>query len=491
MESRPRWNPTDEVGLPTLLRSFVNGGWTSAVDDVILDVEDPGDGIVVSRVDEAAKDVISSAVESAHAAFRNTWGRLSPRARSAALFEIARVLRSHADELAHLETVDTGKPLSQSRGDVELSAQYFEYYAGIADKVHGNTIPQSGAVLAYTTREPFGVIAHITPWNSPLNQMSRGVAPSLAVGNTVVVKPSELTPMSTLYAAALFIDAGLPRGAFNVVVGRGPTVGSSLVRHPLVAHVTFTGSVSSGQSVMRDAAENVVAVNLELGGKSPMIVRGDADLMRAAEAGAQAVIRNAGQTCWAATRLLVHQSVHDEFLEKLAVRISRLSVGHGLDDLDIGPLASQTQVARVSGFVDGAVADGAVVAGRGSVPDRTNGYYFAPVVLDQVRPDMTVARDEVFGPVQSILTFESDDEAIAIANDSSFGLSAAVFTRDLSAAHRLAASIDAGQVQVNGYPLGGVDTPFGGYKKSGIGREKGVEAIDYYSQLKTVMIRFD
>jgi aldehyde dehydrogenase (NAD+) len=488
--SNPRWIPSERLEIPSLLTAYIDGEWVTPDGEHQLPVEDPGGSAQIATIDESNADLVDRAVQSAHDAFR-VWRRTAPAQRGRIMLAIAASLRLHARDIGELETVDTGKPLSQALGDVETAARYFEYYAGLADKHRGATIPQAEGMFAYTLREPYGVIGHITPWNSPLNQMSRGVAPSLATGNTVVVKPSELTPLSTAYVARLFIDAGLPAGAYNVVLGRGSVTGSALVSHPLVKHVSFTGSVATGRTIMQLASQNIIPCNLELGGKSPTIVMADADLPSAARAGAAAVIRNSGQSCFATTRQIVHRSIHDEYIELVAAEVGKLSVGHGLDDPDLGPLASEQQLSKVRGFIDGAREDGARVVTGGTSPEAEAGHYLMPVVLDGVTADMRVAREEVFGPVQSVLTFDSEEEAIQIANDSIYGLAAGVFTTNVSTAHRVAAELEAGQVQVNGYPLGSVDTPFGGYKQSGLGREKGVEALDYYTQLKTVIMKLD
>jgi aldehyde dehydrogenase (NAD+) len=403
---------------------------------------------------------------------------------------IAAILRRNADALAATESIDSGKPLAQAHNDVETSARYFEFYGGIADKIMGETLPQPAGTLAYTLREPLGVVAHITPWNSPLAQMSRGVAPSLAAGNTVVVKPSELTPLTSLIAALLFVEAGLPPGACNVVPGVGPGAGTALVEHDLVQHVSFTGSVQTGRVVAKIAARRIIPVNLELGGKSPTIILPDADIQAASMAGAAAVVKNSGQSCFATTRLLVHEKIHDQFVAKVVDRVASLRLGHGLSEPDLGPLVSARQRERVISHVNSALDDGARI---GNDPTTTlapdgPGHFVRPVILVDVVNTMKIAQDEVFGPVQSILTFADEDEAVAMANDSNYGLAAGVFTQNLGAAHRLAAALEAGQIQVNRYPAGGVETPFGGYKQSGIGREKGVEAMRYYTQLKTVII---
>jgi aldehyde dehydrogenase (NAD+) len=473
-----------------VLTSVIDGQWSAPTSGYQFAVEDPASVTVLATVEEADADLVDRAVRSAHAAFA-TWRKVSPVERGRTMFALARIIRENAEDIARLETLDTGKPLSQARSDVETAARYFEYYAGLADKHRGATLPQPDGIFAYTLREPYGVIAHITPWNSPLSQMSRGVAPSLAMGNTVVVKPSEITPLSSLYVAQLFVMAGLPAGVCNVVPGRGPSTGSALVTHPLVKHVSFTGSVATGRVILKLASENIIPCNLELGGKSPTIVMADANIAAAAKAGASAVIRNSGQSCFATTRLLVHRSIHNQFVELVAAEVRKLSIGHGLDDPDLGPLASADQLHKVEGFIEDAREDGAEVVTGGTSPDGESGHFLTPVVLNNVTADMRVAREEVFGPVQSIMTYDDEAQAVAIANDSVYGLAAGIFTNNLSAAHRVAAQLEAGQVQINGYPLGGVDTPFGGYKQSGLGREKGVEALDYYTQLKTVIVKLE
>lgn len=452
----------------------------------MLSVEDPATEEVLWRFADSPAAVVDAAVSSAAAAGVQ-WATRDPVDRGRVLFKIAAQIRAEADALAILETLDTGKPLAQSRGDVETAARYFEFYAGAADKHYGAALPAENGTWAYTRREPYGVVAHITPWNSPISQMSRGVAPCLAVGNTVVVKPSELTPLSTLVSARLMADAGLPPGVCNVVAGLGSTTGARLAGHPGVRHITFTGSVPTGRLVAAAAARRIVGCNLELGGKSATIVLPDADLAKAALAGARAVVRNSGQSCFATTRLIVHRSIAQEFTDLVVRHVSGLRTGHGLDDPDIGPLASAQQLEKVLGYLDSARSEGAGVAVGGDRLGST-GHFLSPAVLTGVRNDMRVAREEIFGPVQSILVYDTEPEAIAMANDSEYGLAAGLFTRDLSAAHRIAAALEAGQVQVNQYPIARIDTPFGGYKNSGLGREKGLEALDHYSQTKTVII---
>ncbi len=480
------------LGLPDSpggsLPGAVVDGRPTATHGAEIVVEDPATLDTLAHVAEATAEDVDRAVNSAATAFERTWRDVPGRDRGRILGRIAAALRDAAPELAELESLDTGKPLRQARSDVDTAARYFEFYGGAADKVYGATIPGEGDYWSYTLREPYGVIAHVTPWNSPISQLCRGVAPSLATGNTVVVKPSEITPLSSLVVARLFVEAGLPAGACNVVVGRGPGAGADLVGHPAVAHVAFTGSVATGRAILHATADRIVGCNLELGGKSPTIVLPDADLDRAVRAGAMAVVRNAGQSCFATTRLVVHESIAAEYTERLVAAVSKLSVGPGLADPDLGPLASAAQHAKVLAALAAAVGEGAEILVGGNRPPGLAGHFLLPAVVGGARNDMRVAREEIFGPVQTVLTFDDPDEAVAIANDSAYGLAAGVFTSDISLAHRLARRLAAGQVQINGYPLGGVETPFGGYKHSGLGREKGLAALEHYTQLKTVIV---
>ncbi len=487
-------NPPERQDLLRLVEStpLVGAGWSAGgplAGTEELAVEDPGRGEVIGAVREADPQTVQGAVDAAVAAFGSGWGRSSGQERAEVLSRIAALLREETATIAALESLDTGKPLSQARGDVGNTVRYFEYFAARADKIEGEVLPQPGEELVYSLREPLGVVAHITPWNAPLSQMARGVAPCLAVGNTVVVKPSELTPYSTLYAAELFERAGLPPGVCNVLIGRGTSVGASLAANPAVRHVTFTGSVAAGAEVAAATGARVAGCSLELGGKSPTILCADGDITAAARAAALAIARNAGQTCFATTRQIVQERLLEPYVEELLRQVRGLQVGYGLSDPDLGPMVSAAHLERVAAYVASGRDEGAEVAiGGGRAEEAGRGHFHQPTVFVGVENHMRIAQEEIFGPVQCVLPFGDLEEAIELANDTPYGLAAGVFTRDLSTAHRVAARLDAGQVQVNRFGGSGPDVPFGGYKQSGLGREKGTEAIRHYTQVKSVLV---
>jgi len=376
-----------------------------------------------------------------------------------------------------MESLDVGKPLRQAEDDVAAAAGYFEYFAGVADKVFGSSIPLGKGFVDFTLREPLGVSAQIVPWNYPLRLASRGIAPALACGNAVVAKPAAEAGLSIIRLAELAVEAGLPPGVFNVVTG-GRETGAALASHPGINHITFTGSVPTGIAIMKAAADNVVPVTLELGGKSPNIVFADADLERAAASAATTLMQNSAQTCTAPTRLLLEAPAHDRFVELLAKRIATIRLGRGLDNPDMGPVVSERQMERVLGFIATGAKDGAraVVGGRRADGAGLNrGFFIEPTLLDQV----------------AVTTFGSLDEAIDVANGTPYGLVTGVWTRDLSRALTVATAVKSGQVRVNSYSVeGSIGLPFGGYKRSGFGREQGVEALANYTQVKNVMINF-
>ncbi len=469
---------------------FINGGFVPGTGDPFTTVN-PATGEVLAEVARATSADVDKAVRAADAAKRD-WARTKASDRGRILMKIAAAIRANADELAELETLDNGQALGQAKGDVETAARYFEYYAGGADKLHGETIPLGPDYLSYTTHEPYGVVGFVLPWNAPMQQAARGLAPALATGNVAVVKPAEDTPITTLELASLAVEAGLPPGVLNVVTGFGSEAGASLTEHPLVRKIAFTGSVDTGSLIMRTASERLVPLTLELGGKSANIVFADADLNAAVRSSWTAFTIKSGQVCSAGTRLLVQSSVYDEVLERLVERAKQATVGPGIDNPDVGPLATRAQFEKVAGYLKLGVEEGARVAVGGGSPSDAGlqaGNFVEPTIFADVDNSMRIAQEEIFGPVLCAIRFEDEEEAIRLANDTPYGLAAGVWTSDLSRAHRVAGSIDAGQVYVNEYFAGGVETPFGGFKSSGFGREKGFEALRYYSQLKTVTVR--
>ncbi len=453
---------------------------------------DPATGDHLGDVSRGGADEVDRAVRAAVKAQRE-WRRTSPEQRSRLLVATAEVVRGHRDELARLESEDTGKPLTQAYADVDVCARYFEFYGHTIESYYGHAIPLAEDMHVYTRREPYGVTGHIVAWNYPLQLIGRAAATSLSTGNCAVAKPADETPRSTVRLAELIHSVGFPAGAFNVVTGLGAEAGAALAAHPDVAHLGFVGSTQTGSAIAHAAADRVVPTVLELGGKSANIVFADADIDAAIPSLLRSIIQNAGQTCSAGSRLLVHQRVHAEVIEKLAAAMSEVTIGHGLDDPMLGPLVSAKQQSRVAGFLSD--IGGAEIVTGGSRPDGladdlAGGAFIAPTLVDNVSPGSSLAQEEVFGPVVAAMRFDDDAEAIALANGTQYGLVSALWTQNLSRAHRLAAEVDAGQIFVNTYGAGGgVELPFGGFKKSGYGREKSIEAFDEYTQTKTVVVR--
>ena len=441
----------------------------------------------VARADAADVD---RAVRAADAALRGPWRELTPAARGRLLLDLARRIGEKKEELARLETLDVGKPLKESRGDIDGVVATLVYNAGAADKLEGASIPLGPAFVDFTMMEPIGVTAHIVPWNFPLGMAIRSLAPALAAGCTAVVKPAEQSPLTALKLAEIAAEAGLPAGVVNVVTGFGEEAGEALVRHPLVRSVTFTGSVATGRRVMAAAASGPKPVVLELGGKNPVLVFADADLDRLVEDIADGAFGNSGQVCSACSRLLVAEEIVDDLAERLAARAARITVGPGLDDRDIGPLVSAEQLEKVAGHVDEARRAGARLIAGGRRPDGLDkGYFVAPTVFTAVDPALRIMREEVFGPVLTLTPFAGEDAALTLANGLGYGLVAGVYTRDISRALRLAQRLEAGSVWINGWFIGGQQAPTGGVKDSGVGRERGLPGLRNYLSTKNVGIR--
>lgn len=469
---------------------FIAGAWTEA-GPARMDLFDPGLGAPFHAVAAGGAEAVDRAVRAAHAA-QEGWGRTKPSARGAILRRAATLLRAEAGRFAFVESLDSGKPLQEAEGDVASAARAFDYYASAAETIEGDTFPLGDAYLGFSTPEPVGVTAQIIPWNYPISTAARGVAPALAAGCAVVAKPAETTPLTMLMLAELLHRAGLPAGACNAVSGMGAEAGAALAGHPLVRHVTFTGSVPTGQAVMRAAAVSIASVLLELGGKSPVIVLKDADLDAAADGVAGAIFENAGQICSAGARLVVERPVHAAMVARVLQRAARLRMGHGLRRATLGPLHSAAHCDRVAAMVDAAKARGLrpLIGGRAAVdPETGAGWFYEPTVFDAVPADDPMAHDEVFGPVLTVQVAEDAADAVRLANGTDYALVAGIYTADFALAHRIARDVDAGQIYVNEYFAGGIEVPFGGNRRSGFGREKGVAALRTYQRVKSVAAR--
>jgi len=475
-------------------KAFINGKYVDAASGATFDSINPGTGKLLARVAAGDSEDVNRAVSAARATFRKgVWANLAPSKRQKVLKRLADLIRANAEELALLETLDMGKPISVSMSvDIPGAARCIEWYAEAIDKIYDEVAPTGPATLATITREPMGVVGAIVPWNYPLLMAAWKLGPILASGNSFVLKPSEKSPLTAIRVAELAIEAGVPKGVFNVVPGLGQTAGKALALHMDVDCIAFTGSTATGRAIMQYAGQsNMKRVSLECGGKSPNIVMADCpDLDRAATAAAYAIFDNQGEVCSAGSRLLVQDSIKDAVLEKVKAIGKSLSPGDPLDtNTKLGAIVDDIQLKRVLGYIDTGRKDGAnVYLGGRRVREDSGGYFVEPTVFDGVRPNMTIAREEIFGPVLSTITFKTADEAIEIANDVIYGLVAAVWTRDITVAHRTAKALRAGTVFVNCYDADDITVPFGGFKQSGIGRDKSLHALEKYTELKTTWI---
>lgn len=470
-------------------QNYINGKW---VDGSLgkLDMLNPSYDSKAGEIARSGEKDIDAAVNAARQAFNGQWGKTDAANRGRILYKVAKTLEENVEELAELESKDTGKPMKQARTDATLIARYFEFYAGAADKFHGDSIPFSDGYTVYSQRVPLGVTGHIIPWNYPLQMTGRTLAPALAAGNATVFKPAEDACLAVVRAFELIHEAGFPPGAINLVTGLGTEAGAALANHPGIDHMAFTGSPEVGKIIMKNSADHIRPVLLELGGKSPQVVFNDADLEAAMPVIVNAIIQNAGQTCSAGSRLVIQEDIHDEVVEELIKRFNKIKVGPADKDPDIGPIINKKQLERVEGFVARAEKEGAVILAQSEKPEG-KGYFFPPTLMGKVDNDSFIAQNEVFGPVLTVIPFKDEADAIRIANDVEFGLIAAVWTKDNGRAHRVTNAIHAGQVYINGYGAGGgVELPFGGMKKSGFGREKGFEALHDVSTVKTVIINY-
>jgi aldehyde dehydrogenase (NAD+) len=476
--------------MPPAKHLFIGGQWQAAQDGRTIPVVDPSTGETYGAVARGGAADVDRAVQAARAALSGPWAKLTATERGRLLTKFGQAILDHHDELSQIEARDTGKPMTTARNDITVLARYFEFYGGAADKVHGETIPFVAGHQVSLLREPLGITAHIIPWNYPAQMFGRTLAPALAMGNAVVLKPAEDTSLSALRLAEIATAAGLPAGALNIVTGLGEEAGAALAAHADINFVSFTGSNEVGTLVQQAAAKHAVKCVLELGGKSPQIVFDDVDMDRAVPIIVRALIQNAGQTCTAGSRLLVQRSIYDKFVARIVEAFSKVRVGTPAMDLDCGPVMNPAQLARVNRYIDNAKRSGIPVLAEGSIDPAasTKGYFVKPVFFGPVPRDNALALEEVFGPVLSAMPFDDEADAIALANGTPYGLLAAVWTENGGRQQRVAKAVHAGQVFINCYGAGGgVELPFGGTKRSGHGREKGLLALEELSTTKTMV----
>jgi aldehyde dehydrogenase (NAD+) len=472
-------------------RLLIGGAWMPAKSGKTFEVENPANEQVIATVAEGDKEDVDEAVKAARKAFEEgPWPRMSPHERTRRLLKLADLIEQHVDELTELVALEGGKPLAEGRGEVLTSAARFVYCAGWASKIYGETNPSGPEMFNYTLREPVGVCGQITPWNAPAAVVAMKWAPALACGNTVVLKPAEQTPLTALRMGELALEAGIPEGVINIVTGFGETAGAAVAHHPDIDKVAFTGSTVVGKEIIKASAGNLKRVTLELGGKSPNIIFADADMEEAVRSSSWGVFGNQGQACCAATRMFVQEKVYERFAEGLTKSAGQIRLGNPFDPATtMGPLISREQHERVLGYLSLGKDEGAKARIGGERGPQPRGYYVQPTVFTGVRNDMTIARDEIFGPVASLIPFKDENDAVLQGNDTTYGLAAAVWTRDVSRAHAVARRLKAGTVWINCYMVLDPMSPFGGYKQSGLGREMGKEGIEHYTELKSVFVK--
>ncbi|HEX2265921.1 MAG TPA: aldehyde dehydrogenase family protein, partial [Solirubrobacterales bacterium] len=479
---------------PRKYQLLIDGHWADAASGKTFETPNPATGATLAEVAEGDKEDINRAVAAARKAFEGKWSKVSARDRGRMLYKLAQLIEARTQELAALETADNGKPIRESAYvDLPQVVENFEYFAGWATKIEGETIPVAGQMFNYTLREPVGVCGQIIPWNFPLLMAAWKLAPALAAGNTVVLKPAEQTPTTAMELGKLIQEAGFPDGVVNIVPGYGETAGAALASHPDVDKIAFTGSTEVGKIIARAAADNLKKVSLELGGKAPNIVFADADLEQAVNGAMMGIFFNQGQVCCAGSRLFLHEEVKDEFLGRFQERAAKVKVGDPMDAAtQMGPQVSEEQLNRIKGYVDIAREEGAAVLTGGCPPqlegDFQKGFFFQPTIFGEVKNNMRVAQEEIFGPVTSVITFKDEDDLIRQANETIYGLSAGIWTKDITRAHRFARAIRAGTVWINTFNMFNAASPFGGFKQSGYGREMGRHALDLYTQIKSVWV---
>ena len=474
---------------------LIDGKFVDAVSGKTFETLNPATEEVLAKVPEGGKEDVDKAVKAARRALDGPWGKMATNERARLIYKLADLIEKHADELAQLETLDNGKPITESRYvDVAQTAETYRYYAGWATKLEGETINANSNFFTYTLREPVGVVGQIIPWNFPMLMQAWKWGPALACGNTVVLKPAEQTPLTALRIGELAMEAGFPDGVVNIITGFGPdSAGEAISNHMDIDKVAFTGEEATGRIIVKASAGNLKRVSLELGGKAPNIVFADADIDAAVKGAITGIFFNQGQVCCAGSRLFLEKSIHDEFMAKLTDRISKMRQGHGLEkDTQIGPQVSKEQQQRILSYIDIAKKEGASLACGGAAPsEHKKGYFVQPTVFTGVNNDMRIAKEEVFGPVLAVIPFTGMDEVADAANKTTFGLSGAVWTSDVKKAHKFAARIKAGTIWVNCYNVFDPAVPFGGYKMSGFGRESGNEHIQEYFETKAVMVKYD